>query len=436
MIRSTNGSMNQSLIAYNATTKAFSMPGVIHSISPKPIGIRRFFGRLATVANDAAGTTYQILTSLEQRYDAIQIGIGTTLQVPGNSIARSIAYIASCPDAGYSDSQLNGLSWVFANWTEHSGNSVQAQIKSFALGNARPRLLLSAVTPMQDVPRTDGGKFPLVAIRLNSPAINKTLTVCGDGSSDFYANIDRVDGRTLKVRRMVGNGLSTFSGTDASQTPVLFIVYYAKGRVVNVLKFGDSNAESRNVPMGDGYLRKETIARSSMDGIAWECGNWAWSGLNSGNYHKIAMDTLGKIPCDIAFYQPISPNDIAAGSSESAARAVATSRRYQTEEFLRRCSDLGVIPILATCPPCTTAALNYTACDIVRREHNAETLRLRDRGVLVLDIDKHVAGSIVGGQTQPLAGATIDGIHLSSDAEETIRIKELIPALNSISIVL
>lgn len=409
--------------------------GGIRIVQAGSKGMRIPFYRLANITNDALGYTYQTIISLEQHFDAIQLVIGT-LQTSGT--IRSAHYCNVIADENLTDAALNALSgWAFVDWAENDGNGVRAQFASFAATTSRPRLMLSEIKTFNSVNRTDGGAGALLVVRSHLYPDNLTPTLAGNGTTDAFANVARTDGRTMKIRRMVNNGMTTFTGgADASQTPLLGVIYYSRGKVVNVVKFGDSIMQGRNSPMGDGYVRPETIRRNNVDGVAWECSDCAWSGLTTGNYHNIAMDILdnASLPVDIAIYPGESPNNIASGASEATALAAVKANKFRLQQFLDKCRSKRVVPILSTFAPVATAVNNYTACDNVRRDYNDDTIRpYANRNTLIVDTDSVLAGANVGGQVQPLAGVMEDGIHPSTAGNELIRAK-LQSTLNRVTV--
>lgn len=408
----------------------------MYQIRPGTKACRKFFGRWANVANDTTnGATYQILSSVEQEFDAIQLAIGT-IQTSGTTV-RSACYFNVVPDASYTDAQLNSLpGWQFVDWSENDGNSVRAQFASFALSTSRPRYLFSDIKAVNAIPRTDGGSLPLICVRLHLYPNNATPSVLGDGTSDTFANVSRSDGRTMKIRKMVGQGMTTFGAgaVDANQSPLVAIIYYCKGKVVNVQGFGDSTIAGRGTSMGDGYIRPETIRRSNKNGIAWEYSDSAWDGQGSVYYHNIAMDAIGQFPIDIAFYAAGTPNDVPSGASAATAKANINAARYRVQQFIDKCRSNGVIPIITNFAPVNTVVNDYTLCDGERIALNTDLRALRDRGILLCDTDSVLAGQTVNGQVQILAGATTDNIHANDTGNALISAKEARPCLDSITI--
>lgn len=412
-------------------------------IRPEMRGFRKFFGRLAAFDNTAApytsvGSTFQDVFTVEQHFDSIQLVIGT-IQTSGTTV-RSAHYVNVCSDESLSDSALNALSgWQFANWDSNDGNSVHAQFSTFAQGANQPAYLISQRIPVNSVDRTDGRKCPLVVVRSHLYPVNSSPTVCGNGTTDVFTNVVRGDGRTMKTRVMAGNGLASFSGADASQTPLFGIIYWSRGRVVNIIKIGDSLDQDRNSPMGDGWVRRDAIARSDMNGIAYEVADFSWSGLPSANYHNIGMDALalvaaGTIPGNIACYPAASPNDIAGGASLATATANMNTARYRHQDFVSKAVRAGVVPLISTFAPVATSVNDYTLCDGARQAFNNYIRTLRGKGVLVVDRDRVLADSVVNGQVQPIAAAMLDGIHPNLVGSDKIAILEYKPALASIGL--
>ena len=409
--------------------------GIKFQCRPGSKGFRKFFGRMADYSNDLTnGTTFQLVTTLEQDFDAIQLVIAT-IQTSGTTV-RSAHYVNVCADASLTDAQLNALSgWVFTDWPENDGNTVHAQFASFASATSRPRYLVSNMKAINSIPRTDGGTLPLIVVRSLLYNVNATPSVCGNGSSDAFANIASTDGRVLKVRKQTNNGLTTFSGADTNQSPLVGIIYYSRGRVVNIAKFGDSIMQGRGTRMGDGYIRPEAIRRSSKSGIAYEVADFAWSGFTSANYHNIAVDALGQFPIDIGIYPATTPNDVAGGASLATATANIAAAKYRHEEFVAKCRDNAVVPMVSTFEPVATNVNDYTLCDSARTDFNTALRALPARGVLICDTDAVIAGATVNGQVQPVASLMVDGIHPNDAGNELIRSQQFAPQLDRITLV-
>lgn len=409
----------------------------MHAIRPGCKGFRKWFGRYAALANDLTnGTTYQDVFTVEQEFDAIQLVIAT-IQTSGTTV-RSAHYFNVLPDVNLTDAQMDALpGWSFCDWDENDGNSVRAQFATFAPSTSRPRYLISQKKQANSIPRTDGGRFAPIVVRSHLYSNNATPTVCGNGTSDVFTNVARSDGRTHKTRKCVGQGMTTFAdGANTNQTPLVGIIYWSRGRVVNVAKGGDSVWQDRNEPMGDGWMRDEVIRRTNKTQIAYECADFAWSGFTSANYHNIAMDAIGQFPIDIMGYPAASPNDIATGASLATATAALNSARSRHQEFISKCADNDVVPIIGTFAPVATAANDYTLCDAARTAFNEEIRALKARGVLVADLDASLAGATVNGQVQPMAGTMLDNIHPNTVGRELVGSQQIAPAMSSISVIL
>lgn len=429
------GSSLNPVFASSDASGQFAVLPMKTSIRPRMKGFKKFFARLAAYTNDNVnGVTFQDVFTVEQDFDAIQLVIGT-IQTSGTTV-RSAYYVNVCADESLSDASMDALTnWQFVNWTENDGNSVHAQFATYAAGTSQPRYLISQKLNVNSIARTDGKSLPLLIVRSHMYPVNATPTVCGNGSSDVFTNVARTDGRTHKTKVATGQKMATFSGgANASQTPLFGVIYYSRGRVVNIAKFGDSIAQDRNSPMGDGWCFDEVVNRSNKNGIAYEVADFAWSGLTSANYHNIAIDAVGQFPIDIAYYPASTPNDIASGASLATATTTLNTARSRHQEFVSKCADNGVVPIIATFAPVTTAVNDYTLCDSARVAFNAEIRALKTRGVLVCDTDAALAGATVGGQVQPISGGMLDGIHPNTVGREIIRSQQFAPALSAISI--
>lgn len=379
--------------------------------------IRAFDGRYAKPAAAFSGSqTWQMVFTGETEWDALAFGAAT---IDTASVDHYlVGYLNVLPRANMTDAEINALTgWQFLNWTENDGNGVHAKFSSFASSVSNPRHMYCSPVGMPSITRDDGGRFPVGCLRVMVAPTGTTSNPTLSGSIALNDNINhgvRPDGRIQAIKMGSGNGLISFSGAARNDFPFSSIIFYYRGKVVSVVKFGDSIDSGMATYQGDGLVRLSTMAKNvGTDQVIWECGNFAWPGASSTQSHNIAMTYLNDPavpPGDILWTNCASVNDIPSGASAATAKAALAAAWTRFAYLLDRAKQRGIQVVTETIPAVSTSVYDWRSCDSERITHNARVLGLRSRGIFVLDRSVR-DGLVVAGQVQPLAGTTDDGIH-------------------------
>lgn len=403
------------------------------------VGLRHLFGRYASVVNPAAGDTYHNMIEIPVACDAVQLVLAN-IQTSGTSMFQ--AAVTSSPDVLDIDYNTATDS-VFANWSAgyKSGSLTVAQITN-PTAATRPTYLISDPVPVQCKARTDGIAGAVLHIRVFTRTTTDTTgsySVLGNGGTDAW--IDQgagSNGYRHWCRKQAGQAISpwsAFTSTTASQqTPLAGIIYYARGKVINVTRFGDSIADGRGTLVGDGYLRPSCVAMNAKTpGAVWECSNHAWAGTPSSQFDPIAADILTAFPMiDVAFMHTGSPNDVTPPITQTNVNTSLTWFPYAM--LAARKIQAQMIPV-TWCPTNPSTAMpagskDYGSSDSLRRAYNANVMTNQ----IALDLAGIVSGAQDGnGQTLFTAGLTTDGTHPNDAGNALISTSGVIPILSSVA---
>lgn len=375
-------------------------------------GMRIFGGRTATAFNDGGtAKTHHCVVSTALPFDGVQI----VLAACNSGVAVPVTSAAVCPVASAADLNVSGGTWTAATFAGSASGSIPQRA-----GSSRRTYLVSDFIPVSSVDRSDGGAFPLLAIRAYLGTAG-TYTLLGQvgGTDDFTNWATKPDGRIHVMRYADGDCVSTpasfASTTNRSTSPIVGVIYYARGRVVNVVGFGDSITEGRGTYLNEGWGFPACSAASNA-GVAYEWSNLGWSGIEwengaatpGGIRLNVADAISASLPIDVACMPVWSPNDFLneAALTDAAMRTDCQQPVMRTVGALR---DAGVSPVLWTSLPVNTSLRDYNAADARRRSWNAAMLA---SGLRVVDFASVVGGTVDGdGQMIPPAGSLPDGIH-------------------------
>lgn len=288
-------------------------------------------------------------------------------------------------------------------------------------GSASGSLALSdGVTPsftatdwidVSSIPRTDGGEFPILLVRIEQPAAAGYMTNPFSDMSGM-SNKATVGQRPYRSAAIALLGVTTKSSVNAaaySANHQAAIVQYAP-RVLGrcVMGFGDSLTEGAGgvSPPTWSWLHKACEAvHSSSTPI--EIANLGWGGKDSDEFFTMASLFLPMVPDAIAFYAAFTPN------SSLVAANVDVFRRY-TARFLELCNTYKITPILNTGIPSTyglSQGKNWGSADALRISRNSEILQA---GVVAADFSSVMTGEYNATNTTQrdiLSGMSDDGLH-------------------------
>ncbi|KQU44180.1 hypothetical protein ASG84_12715 [Rhodococcus sp. Leaf278] len=362
------------------------------------VGQRIIGGRMG-LYNNLTPATFHVACELQAPYEAVQIIFANSKPAySDNAVSIKVTTLATAAD-------LNGSA---NTWTQVTKSGLLRMALPIAPATGRLSYALSDIIPLSSIPRTDGGSKPLLAIRAYMGA-SGDLPVLGNGTDDL-TNWATKAGRRWVMRQMTGDGVtdpSVFtSTTNVSQSPIIGVRYWSRGRVVNVMVIGDSLSDGRGTYIGEGFGGL-VADRLTSDALAVEYSNCGWSGQATSQFGERAIDVLfSDVKPDVLLFPNSSPNN---ESTLTDAGFAASDAMYQ--RVLAACARTGVTPVLWTMIPTDPSIHAWGAADSKRIAANTRALALRDRGVLVADTSTPLSGPVVSGQVGLPAALAPDGIH-------------------------
>ena len=391
------------------------------------VGVRIFGGRMANpkalASGASAGRTYEVVTTTPLPFGAMRLILAVGQTAGADAITPSvIASAAPVPDL--TDASIPGAAWTqmgFGGTDDVDGGSTIALAP--AASNKRRKLYLSDIMPISSVPRTDGGAYPAIRLRIYvfTTGAAGNYVVMGNGVQDFSNWATHPSGRIWKTNGKYGQFVGPGAGLEANMTdansiaengsPIVGLVYYARGKVVNVVGFGDSITEGQGTYIGEGFgfPACHELSRAA-EGIAYEWSNLGWAGQTMGQMRQNIIDamTVSGLKFDVALIPGASPN----GTSAPIQASDIDTHRFVSRHSAAILRDNGVTPLISTWLPTNPGIKDYNASDSLRRALNDDYRSDAGHGAVVPDFDAALAGATDGdGQTNMLVGTTDDNIH-------------------------
>lgn len=378
-------------------------------------GMRIFGGRAATAFSDGGiAKTHHCVVSTALPFDGVQIVLSAC-----NSGAVTVTSAAVCPVPDAADLNMSSGAWTAATF----GGSASGSIPTRS-GSSRRTYLLSDYIPVSSVARTDGGTFPLLAIRAYLGTLGTYTLLGASGGTDDLTNwATKPDGRIHVMRYADGDCVTTpasfGSTTNRSTSPIIGIIYYARGRVVNVAGFGDSISEGRGTYIGDGFgfpacaqaTEAANVAAFEWSNLGWAGASWENGAATPGGIRLMVSDAItAALPIDIATLPAWSPNDFANEAALTDA-AMLTECQQPVMRSVGAMRDAGICPVLWTGLPVDPSVRDFNSADARRQNWNSTMLA---SGLRVIDFSAALLGSTdSSGQQIPADGTMVDGIHPS-----------------------
>lgn len=373
------------------------------------IGMRIFGGRTETDFSDGTvAKTHHVAMTTAVHFDAVRIVLAAA-----NAVAVPVtkAAVAVLPSAA--DLNGNALAWVACTFSGAASGSIPERVAT-----KRRTYLVSDITPISSVDRTDGGAYPLLAARAFLGTAG-TYTLLGKaGGADSFTNWStHPSGRIHSMRYNDGDCVTTpgnFASTVGQNTsPIVGVIYYARGRVVNVAGFGDSITEGRGTYLGEGF-GFPACRELSTSSIAYEWSNFGWSGVQAvdaaGGYLDHVRDAIAAgLPIDIALMPVSSPNGHTPPITDA---SVIIQGRRPLVQMVGASADAGIQPIVWTWMPTNPALKDYNASDSLRRQLNSDVQDALSQSAPIADLSTAISGATdVDGQVLMADGLTTDNIH-------------------------
>lgn len=379
----------------------------------RKIGTRVLHHRFGTF-NDASLNTHHVAAEMATQFDAVRLILANTDTTSARYFSCSISVLSSAADLNNS-----GGTWLQAGQGIDSTVTVPNAVKSS--GGSRVTYAVSNWVQIASLARSDGGTYPLVAVRARNLEGNAALPVYGNGTDDLTNWATRSTGRLWCARNQAVDGITTpanfTSTTNVSQSPIVGIQYIARGRVLTLMGCSDSIGNGRGTYIGEGYGMPAADALQQQIGIPIEYADCSWAGQNSGNtngtgYDFRALDIMrGPLKPDILFAAVGSPNDI----STTITQALVDRMRYMRELVVAEAGERGVALMLPAWMPSNYSIKQYGATDSLRLAYNAECAAaygLTSAGrVAFVDLATPLNGGTNNSQIEMNAVYTTDGIH-------------------------
>lgn len=379
-------------------------------LMPRNIGTRMQWGRPSDYVNAANGT-FQDFMALAQDFDAVRIILANGLNTGGTTAEPNLLVAVAAPAAA-TLAAADAAAWTSGAF---AGSLTTAFLKSDTLG--QKRYTVSDWIKKSSIPRTDGGTLPLLAVRTYVIANANPITIRGLSSDNITNWLTHPTGRIWGTRRANGDrattNQTTFEGVSSaiSQSPVVGVQYRARGIVYTVMNCGDSNdeghASATNIGAGFGF--QACCDLSDKNRIAVEYANIGYAGSSMTNI-------LGE--ATRAFAAGIAPDifQFPAGTQNSVTTTITDANIAAIQQVVGDLWALGTVnravPICRTWMPVNAAVEDYGSSDSLRRAFNTKILEMRARGLLVVDVDAALRGSLDGDDHMQLNPAfTGDGAH-------------------------
>lgn len=375
-------------------------------------GLRIQSGRMERDFNNAGNNCWEDVIALAQGFDTVYLIWGQSKNAGGSTTnPNMLASVAVVGDPSNATADA-------ATWANVQVGGAGAWPLAIGPAQFRRSFVISDPINIQDIPRTDGGKFPLLAVR--SFVNGGTLTLWGDAAGNDHCTnwATKPSGRIWKRRRVAGNHASasqtTFTGDGGAacdESPLLGVMYVARGRVISVVTFGDSIGEGRGTYLGDSFASLACEELSDMASVAFEHSCLGWSGAAGTNILAGIQDFYAAgLTCHVAFIQSATPNDVTTVITDQ----IIANARFRLGQAVTLAESKGSQVMIQPWLPTNTgvATKQYGTSDAKRQAYAAEIEGRLNRGILVPALATKLGGAIDGtGQQQMAAGSTIDGIH-------------------------
>lgn len=410
------------------------------------VAMRLFGGRVGkvqTISNgNANGRTFEVLMTTAVPFDAVRIVLAVSNTSSANAIPVSV-YAAATAVADTSDATIGAATWVQAGFggTNDYGGGSPATLTPAAT-NARRSFLVSDIMPVSSVARTDGGTYPLLVMRAHlfqATGADGNIVISGNGTQSFANWATRPDGRIWRMTDKGGgfaasaqSGMTSANSAVGNGSPIAGVIYYARGKVVNVAGFGDSITEGQGSYVGEGFGFPATQALTATGGgVAYEWSDLGWAGQSTSQIWQNLIDTLA-VPAfrfDVAVLPDGSPNDV---STTIDATTIASMRR-RAVHMTAMLQAKGIQPVLWTWLPSNPAVKTYGASDSLRVAFNNDYRGWAARGGVIADFAATLSGTTdANGQVGMRAGTTSDDIH-PNDAGNALLAPVLVKAISRVA---
>lgn len=409
---------------------AAGIPASASGRAVSSVGVKCIYGYMDSGSHGVPRNTH-IQTVLETDADWVQIGLLNGLAVPITGVRVAVGVAAALGADG------SATSYTPDAWADALFGGA-GTVNKPAGATARPSIVLSDRINLPTVARSDGGRFPVVHVRIHEPAANANVSKWSPGGVMAWMRSESATaGRVCRVMQQDGGdfvaagGRASFNSTaDASRWTPFFIVYGARsGKVTTVAVFGDSirsGIGATNYLQGHHWLARERMSSSSQP---VELAMFGWSGQTMPAYCNRLLDLAeaGVVQSGhIVAVGSYSPNDFTTAVTSAGVAAMRTS----LAAVVAAASGVGAKLLIENGAPANPAQKDWNASDSLRVAWNAE-VKATYAAIPQVDFAARLSAATPDGDGQLgfAVGLTTDNLH-PNDAGYAAVLDDTISAIN------
>jgi lysophospholipase L1-like esterase len=331
---------------------------------------KNLFGRYSTTTLTTDMTT-NIVMELESDFIGFRIGVHNASDKPVAGVKACVS-VRDKLDYNRDDAVWAGeFSLSGSTWVDCTFNGTTSVTLPARLGEERTSITWSDVIPVESLARTDGGKRPVIMIRIEQPT-GSVMSFPANGSSNWRATDAPRYFKTSKQEILGVTNKAAFNKTanTEAQTHVPAVQYFSKKAGQQLLISGDSISEGIQArPLC--YAASQIVAlENSTPDSPIDYFNGALHAQVPLTYAPRIKDMLDVVRPTKVIYCPWSPNDVAAGGITDDALNRARNALANVLEYIRAYGK-PVELLLTQGIPCTTTRNNMGANDAKRTAFNA-----------------------------------------------------------------
>ncbi len=370
------------------------------------LGATGHIGRTELVFSNAIRKTYRRIFTISQHCDYVRVGFFNA-----GTLNYNIAKAAVTSLDTTNNFDCTGLTFTNLTFNGNTDGVVPA-----AAGASRRNYLVSDWVALSSLtPIDNAAKEPKICISAYIDSAQDLILMGNSGGTTDFTNWATHPTRPMVFRYNDGDCVTTpanfVSTTNRSTSPIGFIQYVARGQVVTTLIAGDSIANGEGggiVYAGQTEAFLANVELSSLNGVAYDMVNIAWSGRSTDSILNQILDflPLNVVP-DIAILPIASPND-----QTTITDATVRLQKQRNSRAILELEKYSIKTIVTTWLATNTSTKAYGVTDALRVSYNEEVRALASKGIIVADyafiLDD--PANIINGQVQLKAGIS-DGIH-------------------------
>jgi len=362
LMRNAAGERAHEVISVIPTSDAVPAPAYSPPIVQAPIRGSQLLSYATlphrSISNLASNSTSHHVVALETDYDLVRIALIKDTAGTQSFPSVTVAPTADVNAAGnYAPIDENGdpVSWTHVTWDSAGeasdplltvNGTTEAVTVPEPVANAGDAQQVvfdyywSDWIRVRSIPRADGSRLPLLAIRVYNPADQTARCLMGAGTDWEPVNRGRIwlgvraGGDHTEAAEMPAN--TTITG----QWLAAYIQTYTSRRGVTLMGVGDSLTQGLNTTNDTnswGHIARDLLSTATRP-VTW-C-NEGHGGSLSENYYRRARALIPVLKPHIVVYSPWSPND---GVSSAATLDLVWSRGM---DFMGWLQSQGIQPVI------------------------------------------------------------------------------------------